>query len=233
MTAQMEPTPALDQSPAGPGPAPIPAAAGWRRLAGLAALAAVAAVGSACSIEEVIGVEPVEDPAAAAAARAAAEATTPATATGGNDRGDDEDGDEAISPLDIAGEIITRYDLVSGDCFNQVDNVRDGRKVTITSRLDCDEPHWAEVFYTFEVDAPHPAIYPGTRAMEDLARRGCYERFESFVGQIYELSVFRIGIFIPDRGNFEHPDARYRGIHCWLYHGEEETIEGSVRGLGT
>lgn len=228
----MEPTSAFDQAPAGPdpSPAPIPAAAGWRRLAGLAALAAVAAVGSACSIEEVIGVEPVEDPAAAAAARAAAEVTAPATTTA-----DDEDSgdDEAISPLDIAGEIITRYDLVSGDCFNQVDNVRDGRKVTITSRLDCDEPHWAEVFYTFEVDAPHPAIYPGTRAMEDLARRGCYERFESFVGQIYELSVFRIGIFIPDRGNFEHPDARYRGIHCWLYHGEEETIEGSVRGLGT
>ncbi len=229
----MEPTSAFDQAPAGPdpGPAPIPAAAGWRRLAGLAALAAVAAVGSACSIEEVIGVEPVEDPAAAAAARAAAEVTAPAT-TADEDSGDEDD-DEAISPLDIAGEIITRYDLVSGDCFNQVDNVRDGRKVTITSRLDCDEPHWAEVFYTFEVDAPHPAIYPGTRAMEDLARRGCYERFESFVGQIYELSVFRIGIFIPDRGNFEHPDARYRGIHCWLYHGEEETIEGSVRGLGT
>ena len=230
----MEPTPAFDQVPAGPGPSPAPipaAAAGWRRLVGTA-LAVVAAVGSACSIEEVIGVEPVEDPAAAAAARAATEATAPAT-TADDDSGDDEDGDEAISPLDIAGEIITRYDLVSGDCFNQVDNVRDGRKVTITSRLDCDEPHWAEVFYTFEVDAPHPAIYPGTRAMEDLARRGCYERFESFVGQIYELSVFRIGIFIPDRGNFEHPDARYRGIHCWLYHGEEETIEGSVRGLGT
>ena len=202
----------------------------------MAALMAVAvAVGSACSIEEVIGVEPVEDPAAAAAARAATEATAPATtADDGEDRDDGADGDESeeISPLDIAGEIITQYDLISGDCFNQVDSVRDGRKVTITSRLDCDEPHWAEVFYTFNVDAPHPAIYPGTRAMEDLARRGCYERFESFVGQIYELSVFRIGIFIPNRSNFEHPDARYRGIHCWLYHGETETIQGSVRGLG-
>lgn len=202
----------------------------------MAALVAVAAVvGSACSIEEVIGVEPVEDPAAAAAARAATEATAPATtADDGEDRDDGADGDESeeISPLDIAGEIITQYDLISGDCFNQVDSVRDGRKVTITSRLDCDELHWAEVFYTFEVDAPHPAIYPGTRAMEDLARRGCYERFESFVGQIYELSVFRIGIFIPNRSNFEHPDARYRGIHCWLYHGETETIQGSVRGLG-
>lgn len=210
--------------------------AGWLRTAGLAALVVVAAaVGSACSIEEVIGVEPVEDPAAAAAARAATEATAPATtADDGEDRDDGDDGDESeeISPLDIAGEIITQYDLISGDCFNQVDSVRDGRKVTITSRLDCDEPHWAEVFYTFDVDAPHPAIYPGTRAMEDLARRGCYERFESFVGQIYELSVFRIGIFIPNRSNFEHPDARYRGIHCWLYHGEEETIQGSVRGLG-
>lgn len=206
------------------GPTPL-----TRRWAGLAAAVATAAVvGGACSIESVIGVEPVADPAAAVAARAETEATAPATAA----PGDSENEDEEISPLDISGEIVSQYDLISGDCFNQVDSVRAGRKVTITSRLDCDQPHWAEVFYTFEVDAPHPAIYPGTRAMEDLARRGCYERFESFVGQIYELSVLRIGIFIPNRSNFEHPEARYRGIHCWLYHGEEETVEGSVRGLG-
>ena len=203
-----------------------PAGEWWRRV-GLAAAAAAGLAGGACSIESVIGVEPVADPAAAVAARAETEAATPTTAAPGDSENEDE-----ISPLDITGEIISQYDLVDGDCFNQVDSVRAGRKVTITSRLDCDQPHWAEVFHTFEVDAPHPAIYPGTRAMEDLARRGCYERFESFVGQIYELSVLRIGIFIPDRGNFEHPEARYRGIHCWLYHGEEETVEGSVRGLG-
>ena len=208
---------------------PSPAVAGWWRWVGLAAaVAAAGAVGGACSIESVIGVEPVADPAAAVAARAETEATAPAAAA----PGDSENEDDEISPLDISGEIVSQYDLISGDCFNQVDSVRAGRKVTITSRLDCDQPHWAEVFHTFGVDAPHPAIYPGTRAMEDLARRGCYERFESFVGQIYELSVLRIGIFIPNRSNFEHPEARYRGIHCWLYHGEEETVEGSFRGLG-
>lgn len=210
---------------------PSSVGAGWWRWAGLAAAVAAAGLaGGACSIESVIGVQPVADPAAAVAARTETEAATPTTEASGDS--ENEDGDDEISPLDITGEIISRYDLVDGDCFNQVDSVRAGRKVTITSRLDCDQPHWAEVFYTFEVDAPHPAIYPGTRAMEDLARRGCYERFESFVGQIYELSVLRIGIFIPDRANFEHPEARYRGIHCWLYHGEEETVEGSVRGLG-
>lgn len=206
-----------------------PAGGEWWKRAGLAAAAAAAGLaGGACSIESVIGVEPVADPAAAVAARAETEAAAPTTAV----PGDGENEDDEISPLDITGEIVSQHDLVDGDCFNQVDSVRAGRKVTITSRLDCDQPHWAEVFHTFEVDAPHPAIYPGTRAMEDLARRGCYERFESFVGLIYELSVLRIGIFIPDRGNFEHPEARYRGIHCWLYHGEEETVEGSVRGLG-
>lgn len=219
------------------GPSPAVAGSGWWRWAGLAA--AAAAVGGACSIESVIGVEPVADPAAVVAARAetqAVAAATPGDSENGENENDDSENDEnegdETSPLDISGEIISPYDLIDGDCFNQVDSVRAGRKATITSRLDCDQPHWAEVFHTFKVDAPHPAIYPGTRAMEDLARRGCYERFESFVGQIYELSVLRIGIFIPDRGNFEHPEARYRGIHCWLYHGEEETVEGSVRGLG-
>ena len=206
---------------------PSPAVAGWWRWVGLAA-AVAAAAGGACSIESVIGVEPVADPAAAVAART--ETAAPTTVPPDDDS--DGDGDEEISPLDISGEIISQYDLVSGECFNQIDNIRAGRKVTITSRLDCDQPHWAEVFHTFEVDAPHPAIYPGDRAMEDLARRGCYERFESFVGQIYELSEFRIGVFIPSRSNFEHPEARYRRIHCWLYRGLEETIEGSVRGLG-
>lgn len=221
----------------GPGPrvapsGPSPAVGGWWRWAGLAA-AVAAAAGGACSIESVIGFEPVADPAAAVAARTETEATTSATAApgeSGGQEGDDEG--EEISPLDIAGEIINKFDLVDGDCFNQVDSIRAGRKVTITSLLDCDQPHWAEVFHTFEVDAPHPAIYPGARAMEGLARRGCYERFESFVGQIYELSELRIGIFIPDRGNFEHPESRYRGIHCWLYHGTEETLQGSARGQG-
>ncbi len=196
------------------------------RTAGRAGVIAVAAlIVSACGNGEDSGVEPVADPAAVAAARADTAATATTTKLA-----DDESG--SIDPLDIVGEIINQFDLVNGDCFNRVEGTRSGRKVVTTSRLDCDEPHMAEVFHTFELDTPHPAFYPDPRTLEDLALSSCYNRFESFVGQLYELSVLEISIFIPNRENFEDETARYRGVHCWLYHSNAEPLEGSVRGRG-
>jgi len=71
--------------------------------------------------------------------------------------------------LDIPGEIISEYSLVEGDCFNRIEGLQAGRRLAITARTGCDEPHWAEVYHTFDLDAPHPAIYPGDDAVRGFA----------------------------------------------------------------
>ena len=134
-----------------------------------------------------------------------------------------------IDPLDIPGEIISEYSLVGGDCFNRFEGLQAGRRLAITARTGCDEPHWGEVYHTFELDAPHPAVYPGDDAVRGFARRVCYEQFEAFVGEVYELSVYEIGVFTPNRTNFEHEVARYRGVHCWLYDPNDESMSGTAR----
>ena len=135
-----------------------------------------------------------------------------------------------IDPLDIPGEIISEYSLVEGDCFNRFEGLQAGRRLAITARIGCDEPHWGEVYHTFELDAPAPAIYPGDDAVRGFALRVCYEQFEAFVGEIYELSVYDIGVFTPNRTNFEHEVARYRGVHCWLYDTNAESVSGTAEG---
>jgi hypothetical protein len=165
------------------------------------------------------------DPAAAAAARRGDTATT-ATLS-------DSAAEEEVDLLDatqIRGDPVNQYDLALGDCFNRLEALRAGRKVVITTLIDCEDPHQYEVFHTLQYDAPHPAIYPGEDVLTDFGLNQCYLEFESFVGEIYELSEFDIGVFIPTRENFEHSVARYRGIHCWLFRDDLEEIEGSARG---
>ncbi len=155
----------------------------------------------------------------------------PDNSPAGSRTGDSEGEIEPVlDPLDIRGEIISEFSLVDGDCFNRFESLRAGRRFTVTSRIDCNEPHLAEVFYTFEVEAEHPAVYPGTDAVRNYALRACYDQFEAFVGQIYELSMYEIDVFIPTRTNFEHDVARYRGVHCWLHHIDDEPLLGSARG---
>ncbi|MDE0160351.1 MAG: hypothetical protein OXL98_01315 [Acidimicrobiaceae bacterium] len=207
-----------------------------------AAAAAVLLAGCSSGPEDRGGV--VTDPAAAVAASgptntadvvAALEGRAgarPDTATDVAADGESNDSGELgpIDPLDIPGEIISEYSLVEGDCFNRIEGLQAGRRLAITARTGCDEPHWAEVYHTFDLDAPHPAIYPGDDAVRGFALRVCYEQFEGFVGELYELSVYEIAVFTPNRTNFEHEVARYRGVHCWLHDPDDESVSGSARG---
>ena len=185
------------------------------------------------------------DPAAAVAASEirAQDVVAPPTSGGtdgrgdGSDSGGETDPDEIdplsirgeIDPLSIRGEIISEYNLVEGECFNRVEGLQAGRRVTITARVECAEPHFAEVFHTFELDVAHPANYPGDEATTNYAVRTCYDHFEAFVGMSYELSLYEIGVFTPNRTNFEDDRARYRGVHCWLHPINGEPLTGTAQ----
>ena len=206
----------------------------------------MAALLAACSSGPEDDEEALTDPAAALAAAGASEAADVLAAIPTeSDAGSDSEGDPSpsggsgpdeptelgpIDPLDIAGEIINEYNLVDGDCFNRFEGLQAGRRLAITARVGCGEPHWAEVYHTFELEAPYPAVYPGDDTVRGFALRVCYEQFEAFVGEAYELSAYEIGVFTPNRTNFEHEVARYRGVHCWLYHTDEETVSGTAGG---
>jgi len=216
-----------------------------RCLGPLAGGAVAIALLAACSGGSDHVVEELIDPAAAvAAADGAAAADVVAGQSADSGAGQDSEPSESdgagapdepvelgpIDPLDIPGEIISEYSLVEGDCFNRLEGLQSGRRLAITARVGCDQSHWAEVYHTFELDAPHPAVYPGDDAVRGFARRVCYEQFEAFVGETYELSVFEIGVFTPTRTNFEHEQARYRGVHCWLYHTDDLPLSETARG---
>ena len=53
--------------------------------------------------------------------------------------------------------------------------------------------------------------------------------FADFVGEIYELSELELGYLTPSRTDFEHEDARFRGIHCYLFRDDGEEMVGSAR----
>ncbi len=209
----------------------------FRRLLAGAAAAAVLLAGCSGGPPDADGGGSATDPAAAAAtgpsevadvmaARNEGSGARPATGAGSADS--HEPG--PIDPLDIPGEIINEHSLVEGDCFNRLEGLQAGRRLAVTARTGCDGAHWGEVYHTFELDAPHPAAYPGEDAVRAFALRVCYENFEAFVGEVYELSVYDIGVFVPNRTNFEHDVARYRGVHCWLYDADRESVSGTAEG---
>lgn len=208
------------------------------RLSNAALAVAMAFTVAACAAEDTPDASDLFDPAAAASAVAEipGDVANPEDSSDADDQAPTSTIEDAaqtpIDPLTIRGDIIQDTDLLDGDCFNRIEDLRAGRKVVITARTGCDVPHTYEVYYTFEIDAPRGHVYPGDRVMRDYARRSCYEYFEAFVGETYELSVYEIGVFTPDRANFEHAEAHYRVIHCWLYRTDNEQMTSSARDSG-
>ena len=65
--------------------------------------------------------------------------------------------------------------------------------------------------------------------MQAFATSVCYDEFEGFVEEIYELSELKLDFLTPNRTNFEDSKARFRGIHCYVYKNGEELL-GTARG---
>lgn len=137
-----------------------------------------------------------------------------------------------LDPTEIPGEPINQYNLSPRDCFDQIEDRRDGQPITITTLIPCDEPHHFEVFAQLTYPAGHPSTYPGDAVVRDFATASCYREFEAWVGTEYELSALEIGVIIPTRENFENDAARYRGIHCWVEHEGGDAMIGTSRNSG-
>lgn len=197
----------------------------------LAAFAAVVSILSACSSGADDGSAPTDDPAQFAAENldgqadpsdGGADDATPTTTVD----------DGPLDPSEIPGEPVNQYDLSVRDCFDQIEDRRDGLPVTVTIRIPCEEPHHFEVFAQLIYPADHPSLYPGDAVVRDYALASCYRKFSSWVGTEYEISDLEIGVIIPTRESFENDAARYRGIHCWVQHEDGEPMVGTSRDSG-
>ena len=197
-------------------------------VAALALLALLALLAGSCSDDTDDDADQTSDPAAAVAAALEAAGRSTTTVASDTDEADDEP--EQLDPTTIPGQIIDKYSLEVGECFDRLEDLRDGRPVIITTRLDCDEPHHFQIFAALTYPAEHPSLYPGDDIMFDFALRSCYQRFEGWVGTTYELSELEIGVITPDRENFENSAARYRGIHCWVEHVDGDELIGTMQG---
>ena len=127
------------------------------------------------------------------------------------------------------GDVVNLHDLEDGSCFNRYSWVQDDRHVELDTRVPCGGPHQHEVYLRTEHPARAGAPWPGDREMEAFARAQCYGAFTDFVGKIYELSELELGYLTPSRTDFEHEDARFRGIHCYLLRDDGEEMVGSAR----
>ena len=126
------------------------------------------------------------------------------------------------------GDVVNLHDLGDGVCFNSYSWVQDDRHVELDTRVPCGGPHQHEVYLRTEHPARAGAPWPGDREMGAFARAQCYGAFADFVGEIYELSELELGYLTPSRTDFEHEDARFRGIHCYLLRDDGEEMVGSA-----
>ena len=199
------------------------------RRALVAATLAAALLAAACGDDSAGGEngDDVDDPAAAAAAALDGGAGPDSGTADDTEAGDES---EQLDPTTIPGEIVDKYSLEIDDCFDQLEDLRAGRPVTITTLLPCDDPHHFQVYARLTYPAPHPSTVPGDNVMADYALRECYLEFPAWVGTSYELSDLEIGVITPTLENFENSQSRYRGIHCWVEHVDGEALVGSMRG---
>lgn len=137
-----------------------------------------------------------------------------------------------VDPSDVPGAPILRFNLETGDCYDEFEVLANGVTETKTTELPCEEAHRFQIFHRFTYPAEHPSVYPGESVMRDYASQVCYRQFEAWVGREYELSELEIGVIIPPRENFEDDAARYRGVHCSVTRVDGEPMVGTAQGSG-
>ena len=130
------------------------------------------------------------------------------------------------------GLVTEPYDLLVGTCFNQYRYLdRNDLPAQLTTAIGCTRPHNAQVYAIVIHDAPPGASYPGEEAVNDWGRMQCYERFEPFVGLVYELSDLDIGMITPSRTDWEGEDYRRR-ISCYVFDRNGTFLEADAEGRG-
>lgn len=130
----------------------------------------------------------------------------------------------------VPGIAVNENTLRIDECFNRDEGLSAGRTRDITTLVDCDDPHGFQIFFNLPYPADETVEYPGDDIMEDFALAACYQGFEGWSGSIYETSALEIGVFAPDREEFE--EQSYRTILCYVFRADGDVLVGTARNAG-
>ena len=128
----------------------------------------------------------------------------------------------------VPGIAVNENTLGIDECFNREEGLSAGRARVITTLVDCDDPHGFQIFSNLQYPADDTFPYPGDDIMEDFALASCYQRFEGWADNAYETSLLEIGVFAPDREEFE--EQSYRRILCYVFRADGGALVGTARG---
>ena len=193
-----------------------------RHLHRVVALAALVGTLAACSeVATVATVEPTAD--GGIGTTTTVDPAAPRTATGANGTPADPQVGTPLQGRPVEGE------LAVGTCVNDHVVTEGDRLRHVLTARPCTEPHDAEVFAVFTIQAGPTVPFPGDRAMERQARSGCLSGFEPYVGHDYTTSTLAIAILRPVESTWVRGD---RTVVCSAYDTDLVPLTGSVRGSG-
>lgn len=127
---------------------------------------------------------------------------------------------DASGAVEEAGDLPADRVRV-GDCFDAPE-----REVERLPVVPCEAPHPNEVIAVFDLSG---SSWPGQEEVEQLAARGCLERFEPYVGQAYGESALQAFPITPSQESWEDDDDR--AVICAAFD-PDGPLTGSVKGSG-
>jgi Septum formation len=136
--------------------------------------------------------------------------------------GGDAGGDDTTETTSGEAEDATVFAIEDGDCLASDPSVQGG-EVSEVPKVDCEEPHFTEVFHTYTIDAGE---LPSGAEMEGIVQDQCVAEFESFVGMPYDQSALEITWLEPTPESWERGD---RELVCMITDPAGETT-GSLEG---
>jgi hypothetical protein len=127
------------------------------------------------------------------------------------------------------GDVVRVADLSVADCLVPVG---DDLMLLEVEVIDCDEPHEAEVFATFDIadgelpDGPDVPGYPGGPELTWYAQDQCTARLETYLGTSYWDSDLDVKVITPSFSTWDLGDRR---ITCLAMAEGGGSLTGPIR----
>jgi hypothetical protein len=134
--------------------------------------------------------------------------------------------DRDASGAIVAGGNVDAFTIRVGDCFNDTAALvsEEAGEISSLPGVPCAEPHDNEVYAVFDVEF---ASFPGDEEMGEFAFSQCLERFQGFVGSVYEESILDITALYPSDQSWRLQDDRE--VVCAVYDMNLNKLMGSAR----
>jgi hypothetical protein len=107
--------------------------------------------------------------------------------------------DDEMAQFDTSDGAPGVFSAEPGQCFADAD---------ASEQVPCSEPHVAEVFYTYEVDADE---FPGEDA---FGEQRCLDMMGAYVGTTYDASGYGVSWLVPSQGTWD--ELGDREVICML-----------------